>query len=92
MTKILTPVQTRRLEVSGNILESPVEQIAYQHTVFCQTCLPYKNPGERRIWERQQGAVYLRIEAGAGSQSEREKVYRCWFAVWLKASSNFSAP
>lgn len=64
MTKILTPVLTRRLEASSEILENPAEEIAYQHTVFCQTCLPYKNPDSIRAWERQQGAVFLRIEAG----------------------------
>lgn len=61
----LTPIQFRRIEASLAIQENPAEQIAYQHTVFCQTCLPYKNPGTTRIWERQQGAVFLRVDAGA---------------------------
>lgn len=39
--------------------------LAYQHTVFCQTCLPYRNPGDDvRLWQRSQGATFLEIEAG----------------------------
>jgi len=42
------------------------EQIAYQHTVLCQTSLPYRNPGpDVRVWEKRQGGTRLRIEAGA---------------------------
>ena len=39
--------------------------IAYQHTVLCQTSLPYRDPGDGvRLWEREQGRVSLLIEAG----------------------------
>ena len=62
----LTPVQRRRLHTSLEIHESPAQRIAYQHTVLCQTCLPYRDPGSAvRLWERQQGIASLRIEAGA---------------------------
>jgi Plasmid encoded RepA protein len=65
MADILTPVQFRRLATGAEILDNPAERIAYQHTVFCQTCLPYKNPGDEvREWERIQGAVLLKISAG----------------------------
>lgn len=60
----LTPVQLRRQACSVKILDNPAERIAYQHTVFCQTCLPYRDPGNIRIWERSQGAVALEVEAG----------------------------
>ena len=61
----LTPVQRRRLQSSIAIYESPAQRIAYQHTVLCQTCLPYRNPGDHlRVWERQQGAVVLKVIAG----------------------------
>jgi hypothetical protein len=60
----LTPIQRRRLNSSIAIADSPAERIAYQHTVLCQTCLPYRDPGETRIWEKQQGAVFLALEAG----------------------------
>ena len=40
-------------------------RLSFQHTVFCQTGLPYRNPGdERREWERQQGRVLLHVQAG----------------------------
>src|SRR5512144_38679 len=61
----LTPVQRRRLKSVIRINDTPADRIAYQHTVLCQTCLPYLNPGESvRIWERQQGAISLAVEAG----------------------------
>jgi hypothetical protein len=40
------------------------DSILYQHTVFCQTGLPYRDPGEIRLWRRSQGAVHLEVEAG----------------------------
>lgn len=61
----LTPVKRRRVESSIAIYESPAERIVYQHTVLCQTVLPYQNPGDQvRRWERQQGAVSLEVDAG----------------------------
>jgi hypothetical protein len=42
----------------------PVTDIDFQHSVFCQTGLPYK-PTSARVWERQQGNASLRIEAGS---------------------------
>jgi hypothetical protein len=61
----LTPLQRRRLNSSIRINDTPADRIAYQHTVLCQTCLPYRDPGGSvRIWERRQGAVYLALEAG----------------------------
>lgn len=39
--------------------------ILYQHTVFCQTGLPYRDPGPgHHAWERSNGTIQLRIEAG----------------------------
>jgi hypothetical protein len=41
------------------------QRLSFQHTVFCQAGLPYRNPGaELRLWKRQQGAVSLLVEAG----------------------------
>lgn len=62
----LTPVQQRRLQSSIRINDTPADRIAYQHTVLCQTCLPYRDPGDSvRIWERRQGGVFLRVDAGS---------------------------
>jgi hypothetical protein len=31
-------------------------RLSFQHTVFCQTGLPYRNPGDDvRLWQRRQG-------------------------------------
>ncbi len=39
--------------------------ILYQHSVLCQTCMPYRDPGtEVRAWQRSNGRVSLRIQAG----------------------------
>jgi Plasmid encoded RepA protein len=40
-------------------------RLAFQHTVFCQAGLPYRDPGsDVREWKREQGAVSLLVEAG----------------------------
>ncbi len=40
-------------------------RLSFQHTVFCQAGLPYRNPGDDvREWQREQGAVSLLVEAG----------------------------
>jgi hypothetical protein len=56
----------RRIVVSSeNIYMNHPEQVAFQHSVLCQTALPYKNPGDNvREWEKEQGKVALSIEAG----------------------------
>lgn len=59
-------IQRRRIDSAATIADSPAEQIAYQHTVFCQTCLPYRDPGDDvREWERRQGDITLQVAAGA---------------------------
>ena len=64
--KPLTPVQRRRLESADAIADGLSEGITFQHTVLCQTCMPYRDPGDStRVWERQQGMISLRIEAGS---------------------------
>jgi len=40
-------------------------RLSFQHTVFCQAGLPYRDPGdELRLWQRAQGAVLLEVQAG----------------------------
>ena len=61
----LTKVQQRALRTSIDIEMDPPEQISYQHTVLCQTSLPYRNPGQGVFrWERKQGSVHLLVNAG----------------------------
>jgi hypothetical protein len=56
----------RRLIEPVELAEDDDEpRLSFQHTVFCQTSLPYRNPGdETRLWQREQGAVSLLVEAG----------------------------
>lgn len=70
----LTPIQQRRLEAAANIVLTPPEDITYQHTVLCQTALPYRDPGDAvREWERGQGTVSLRVEAGAAHDPHTQR-------------------
>ncbi len=59
--KPLSRVQNRLLEPCP---EHELE-ICFQHSVLCQTGLPYRDPGpDVRLWEREQGHAALEIEAG----------------------------
>lgn len=59
-------VQGRVLDAAVSISTEPTEAICYMHSVMCQTSLPYRNPGDAlRVWERKQGHVSMRLEAGA---------------------------
>lgn len=68
-----TPQQMRLAESSAEIVagQDP-EEIAYHHTVFCQTALPYRRVPER-VWERTNGQVALRVEAGSALHPEQQK-------------------
>ena len=54
--------------VQNRLLESCPEhdlEICFQHSVLCQTGLPYRNPGDDvHKWQREQGTVSLLITAG----------------------------
>jgi Plasmid encoded RepA protein len=60
----LSPAKQRIVDAAVAIGAS-APSIAYQHTVLCQTCLPYRDPGDAiREWERDNGKVMLSLEAG----------------------------
>jgi hypothetical protein len=57
--------------------ESDEQRLAFQHTVFCQTSLPYRNPGDDvREWQREQGAVSLLVKAGEAKHPKRNEWVR----------------
>ncbi len=63
--KPLGQIKRRLIQGSGELQECETDSIVYQHSVLCQTVMPYRNPGEStRLWNRKQGAVCLEIEAG----------------------------
>jgi hypothetical protein len=58
-------VKRRLLESAAAIATEDPDSLLFQHTVFCQVGLPYRDPGDAiREWERKQGAVSLFVEAG----------------------------
>jgi hypothetical protein len=62
--KPLTPVQQRLLEAAA-VRPNGASVFLYQHTVFCQTSLPYRDPGDAvREWERTNRNVSLKVKAG----------------------------
>ena len=60
--KSLTPIQERLLAP----MDAPedIRDILYQHSVLCQTCMPYRDPGYERICARRNGIVHMEIQAG----------------------------
>lgn len=71
----------RTVRLPGRVLQrvadSPLadsqgdESALYQHSVLCQTGLPYRDPGSAvRKWERLNGQVKLRVEAGVAYNGE----------------------
>jgi hypothetical protein len=71
----LSTVKRRLIESSIKISATTPDEILFQHTVFCQTVLPYRDPGpEVRTWERQQGNVKLFIEAGKAYDPATERL------------------
>lgn len=58
-----TPLQERLLSMPE--LEPQDVTILYQHSVLCQTSMPYRDPGEEvRLWQRRNGIVRLELQAG----------------------------
>ena len=65
MNSDLTPVQKRLLNNHIDIIKqkSSAQNAIFQHSVLCQTFMPYRNLGkEKRIWVQKQGKVSLAIQ------------------------------
>ncbi len=61
---------TRLLDAGDLIHGEEPGPVLYAHTVFCQTGLPYRNPGDVREWERANGAARMEIIAGKAMHPE----------------------
>ncbi len=71
--KSLTPIQRRLLSMPTPEEDDDIS-ILYQHSVLCQTSMPYRNPGDDvRLWERLNGIVHLEIQAGRALNPETSK-------------------
>ena len=60
-------------------LENPSDPrtLLYQHSVLCQTYLPYRNPGDDlREWERRNGDVHLLVKAGEAMHPEKRQLVK----------------
>ena len=63
-----------RLIDAAVLLESPNDPLSvlYQHSVLCQTCLPFRDPGDAaRTWERVNGSVRLKVLAGEAMDPQK---------------------
>ena len=55
----------KRLLNASEATRSEPDEVLYQHSILCQTGLPYRNPGDDvRTWERTNGQAGLEIMAG----------------------------
>src|SRR5687768_6086424 len=50
----VTPTTKRLIEAHAAIIDGPADDIAFSHSVLCQTSLPYK-PTDEWVWIRDQG-------------------------------------
>jgi len=58
-------IHQRVLDLGTDIATSPPDDLAFSHTVLCQTSLPAARPAEDvLVWERRQGRATLLVEAG----------------------------
>ena len=65
MTDGLSPLQRRLIEAAAGIRADEPDDIAYQHSILCQTSLPAAKPPEGMLrWEKRQGRATLLVQAG----------------------------
>lgn len=65
-----TLIQKRLIDTAVRLAD-PADEITYQHSILCQTGLPYRNPGVGvREWQREQGNASLMVEAGQAKDIE----------------------
>lgn len=65
MANDLSPVNKRLLRTHVDLIKNKttLQNAIFQHSVLCQTFMPYRNPGkEVRVWSHEQGNVSLAIQ------------------------------
>lgn len=68
-----SPIESRLLDAAAN--NDGNDSILYQHSILCQTYLPYRDPGSNvRLWQRRNGQVHLEIEAGRAMHPAQLKI------------------
>lgn len=61
----MSAVKKRLLDSAIEIMGDPgtIEDAMFQHSIFCQTYLPYRDPGDQvTLWEQKQGNASLAIQ------------------------------
>lgn len=71
----ITPINKRLFNSQVDILtfKGGIEDAIFQHSVLCQTFLPYRNPGDDvSIWKHKQGDVNLAIQANQAFNPQKD--------------------
>lgn len=71
----LTPIERRMQESAFQMVtrKGTIKDAIFQHSVLCQTFLPYRNPGtDIRIWKQKQGNVSLAIQSTETYNPEKD--------------------
>jgi replication initiator protein len=72
-----SPTQMRLILSPAAKQEESPEAILYQHSALCQTCLPYRDPGDEvLVWERANGYARIRLESGPALHPETGEFVR----------------
>lgn len=58
--KALTPIQERLISLPSD----EAQEVLYQHSLLCQTSIPYRDPGDTKIWQQKNGFIRLELLAG----------------------------
>jgi hypothetical protein len=76
LPKLNTIIEKRVIDTAGLLAESDEKQpVTFQHTILCQTCLPYRDPGDDvRVWERLNGDAHLEVLAGKAMHPEQGRL------------------
>ena len=76
LPKMQTIIKDRLIETAGLLAESDEKQpVTFQHSILCQTCLPYRDPGDDvRTWERLNGTAHLEVMAGKAMHPEQGRL------------------
>ena len=83
-----TPIQKRLIDGAVFRIENPDEpqSLVFQHTVLCQTCLPFRDPGDEiRTWERLNGNVHLEVNAGKAMHPDQGRLVQLGLPFGPKA-------
>jgi hypothetical protein len=65
-----TLIQKRLIDTAG-LLDDGKQDVTFQHSILCQTSLPYRDPGDDvRVWERLNGTAHLEVLAGKAMHPE----------------------